>query len=129
MGDYAHSASFPAPLCRRLAAEVVASGIFGVDVLEIWPDLGSLMRVAVLVVLAGLYVPSLLDTRGPEQRQMQAGNFFRNLALLGASLAMLGFFVAAGESPRFTITALCSIRRSETSARIIPASVGFLLRP
>ena len=32
--------------------------------LGIWPDLGSLMMAA-LVVLAGLYVPSLRDTRGP----------------------------------------------------------------
>ena len=35
---------------------------------------------------------------------MQAGNYVRNVALLGASLAMLGFVVAAEESSRFTIT-------------------------
>jgi hypothetical protein len=49
--------------------------------------------------------------------------------LLGDSLAMLGFFVAAGESLRFTITGPLFIRRSATSARIIRASVGFFVRP
>jgi hypothetical protein len=38
------------------------------------------------------------------RRRTQAGNFYRNVALLGASLA-LWFFVAAGEAVRFTLTA------------------------
>jgi hypothetical protein len=49
--------------------------------------------------------------------------------LLGDSLGMLGFFVAAEESLRFTITGPLFIRRSATSARIIRASVGFFVRP
>jgi hypothetical protein len=32
----------------------------------------------------------------------EAGNYVRNVALLGASLGMLGFVVAAEESSRFT---------------------------
>ena len=50
-------------------------------------DVGSLM-VALFVVLAGLYFHRFWTIEDPAQRQMQSGNFFRNVALLGVSLMM-----------------------------------------
>jgi hypothetical protein len=60
--------------------------------------------IAVFVVPAGLYFHRFWTIDDPAQRQTQSGNFFRNVALLGASFAMFGFFVAIGEGLRFAIT-------------------------
>ena len=103
MGDYARSAHFPAPLVAGWPAGVWLLAASLSIVLGIWPDVGSLM-IGVFVVLAGLYFHRFWTLEDAAQREMQAGNFFRNVALLGASLAMLGLFVAAGEGLRFTIT-------------------------
>jgi uncharacterized membrane protein YphA (DoxX/SURF4 family) len=103
MGDYARSAQFPAPSVAGWPAGVWLLAASLSIVLGIWPDVGSLM-IGVFVVPAGLYFHRFWTLEDAAQRQMQAGNFFRNVGLLGASLAMLGFFVAAGEGLRFTIT-------------------------
>ncbi len=103
MGDYARSAAFPAPFLAGWPAGVWLLAASLSIALGIWPDLGSLM-IAVFVVLAGLYFHRFWRIEDPTQRQAQAGNFFRNVALLGASLAMFGFFASAGEGLRFTIT-------------------------
>lgn len=103
MGDYARSAAFPAPFLAGWPAGVwllAASLSIG---LGIWPDLGSLM-VAVFVVLAGAGFHRFWSIEDPAQRQTQAGNLFRNVALLGASLALFGFFASAGDGLRFAIT-------------------------
>ena len=72
--------------------------------LGIWADVGSLM-IALFLVLAALYFHRFWTIQDEGQRQTQASNFYRNVALLGASLALLGFFfVAAGEGGRFTLT-------------------------
>lgn len=103
MGDYARSAAFPAPYLAGWPAGVWLLAASLSIVLGIWPDLGSAM-VAVFVVLAGLYFHRFWRLEDAAQRQMQGGNFFRNVALLGASLMMFGFFASAGEGLRFTIT-------------------------
>ena len=103
MGEYARSAAFPAPYLAGWPAGVWLLAASLSIVLGIWPDLGSLM-VAVFVVLAGLGFHRFWTVEDAAQRQMQAGNFFRNVALLGASLMMLGFFASAGEGLRFTAT-------------------------
>jgi putative oxidoreductase len=103
MGDYARSAAFPAPyLAGWLAGIWLLAASLSIAV-GIWPDVGSLM-IAVFVVPAGLYFHPFWTIDDPAQRQAQSGNFFRNVALVGASLAMFGFFVAIGQGLRFAIT-------------------------
>ncbi len=102
MGDYARSAAFPAPYLAGWPAGVWLLAASLSIALGIWPDLGSAM-VAVFVVPAGLYFHRFWRIEDPAERQMQSGNFFRNVALLGASLAMFGL-VSIGEGLRFAIT-------------------------
>ncbi len=93
----------PVPWDRRLAGRCLAPGGRRVDRAR---HLGR-RRVAhdrLFLVLAALYFHRYRTIDDDGQRQTQAGNFYRNVALLGASLALLGFFVAAGEAVRFTIT-------------------------
>jgi hypothetical protein len=88
---------------RRLAGRCLAPGGRRVDRTR---HLGR-SRVAhdrPVLVLAALYFHRFWTIRDEGQRQTQASNFYRNVALLGASLALWGFFVAAGEAVRFTLT-------------------------
>jgi hypothetical protein len=55
--------------------------------LGIWADMGSVM-IALFVLLAGLYFHRFWTIQDDLQRQNLAGNFYRNVALLGASLAL-----------------------------------------
>ncbi len=103
MGDYARSAAFPAPYLAGWPAGVWLLAASLSIAVGIWPDLGSLM-ISVFVVPAGLYFHRFWTIDDPAQRQTQSGNFFRNVALLGASFAMFGFFVAIGGGLRFAIT-------------------------
>ena len=103
MGDYSRAASFPAPYLAGWPAGVWLLAASLSIALGIWPDLGSLM-VAVFVVPAGLYFHRFWTLEDPAQRQMQSGNLFRNVAFLGASLALFGLFVSVGEGMRFAIT-------------------------
>ena len=66
--------------------------------------------IAVFVVLAALYFHRLWVLEDADQRQTQAQSFYRNVALLGASLAVMGFFVVAGEGLRSRSPARCWIR-------------------
>jgi putative oxidoreductase len=102
MGDYARAASFPAPYLAGWPAGLWLLAASLSIALGIWPDLGSLM-VAVFVVPAGLYFHRFW-TLEDSQRQAQSGNLFRNVALLGASLAMFGLFVSSGAGLRFAVT-------------------------
>ena len=103
MGDYARSSNFPVPAVAGWPAGVWLVAASVSIALGIWADLGSLM-IALFVSLAALYFHRFWSVEDAGQRQTQAGNFYRNVALLGASLALWGFFVAAGEATRFTLT-------------------------
>lgn len=103
MSDYARAAAFPVPYLAGWPAGVWLLAASLSIALGLWPDLGLAM-VAVFLVLAGLYFHRFWTAEDTAQRQMQAGNFLRNVALLGASLAMFAFFASAGESLRFTVT-------------------------
>ena len=103
MGDYARSAAFPSPHLAGWPAGVWLLAASASIALGIWPDVGSLM-VGVFVVLAGLYFHRFWTVQDAAQRQTQGGNFFRNVALLGASLLMFGYFASTGGDLRFTIT-------------------------
>jgi uncharacterized membrane protein YphA (DoxX/SURF4 family) len=71
--------------------------------LGIWPDVGALM-IAAFVTIAASYFHRFWTIEDPQQRNVQNQLFFRNVIALGAALMMFGFFAAAGESLRYTIT-------------------------
>ena len=78
-------------------------------VLGIWPDIGALMMAAFLIPTAILFHP-FWRFSDPVQRRTQRGSFFRNVSLLGASLALFAFLTVVGPG-RFAITeALFTLR-------------------
>jgi putative oxidoreductase len=89
MTGYARSAGFPFPGIGGWPAGAwllagAASIAFG-----IWADVGSLM-IALFLVLAALYFHRFWTIQDEGERQTQASNFYRNVALLGASLPCWG---------------------------------------
>jgi putative oxidoreductase len=103
MGDYSRTASFPAPYLAGWPAGVWLLAASASIALGIWPDVGSLM-LGVFVIPSALYFHRFWTIEDPAQRQAQLGSFVRNVALLGASLAMFGFFVSIGAGLRFAVT-------------------------
>lgn len=71
--------------------------------LGIWPDVEALMLTA-LRGDRGSLPPPLLGGEHPAERYVQTSYFYRNLIVFGASLVMFGFFAAAGDALRYTIT-------------------------
>src|SRR5215204_1574662 len=103
MTGYARSAGLPFPGIGGWPAGVWLLAGAASIALGIWAEVGSLM-IALFLVLAALYFHRFWMIQDEGHRQTQAGNFYRNVALLGASLVLWGFFVAAGEAVRFTLT-------------------------
>jgi len=87
MKGYARSAGFPFPGIGGWPAGVWLLAGAASMALGIWADMGSVM-IALFVLLAGLYFHRFWTIQDDLQRQTQAGNFYRNVALLGASLAL-----------------------------------------
>ena len=103
MLGYAASARFPQPYLAGWPAGIwLLAGAVSLA-LGVWPDIGVLM-IGLFVVLAASYFHRFWEIQDQAQRQMQMQLFFRNVIALGASLALFGFFAAAGEGLRFTIT-------------------------
>jgi len=71
-------------------------------VLGIWPDVGVLMMAAFLVPTAVMFHPYWTFS-DPAQRRTQRGSFYRNLSLLGATLALFAFFTVTGPG-QFALT-------------------------
>jgi len=71
-------------------------------VLGIWPDVGALMMAAFLIPTTLLFHP-FWTFSDAAQRRTQRGSFFRNVSLLGASLALFAFLTVVGPG-RFAIT-------------------------
>jgi putative oxidoreductase len=69
----------------------------------IWPDIGSLLLAAFLVP-AGILFHPFWQFSDPTVRRTQEGGFYRDVSLLGASLALFAFFTTMGHLP-FAITA------------------------
>ena len=104
MIGYARSARLPLPYLAGWPSALWLGAGSVLLALGIWPDLGSLMLGA-FVIPAALYFHRFWTIEDPGQRQTQATNFFRNLALLGASLATFGLLATIGPGLRFAITA------------------------
>ena len=71
-------------------------------VLGIWPDLGVLMIAAFLIPTTILFHP-FWTFSDATQRRTQRGSFFRNISLLGATLALFAFLSVIGPG-KFAIT-------------------------
>ena len=71
-------------------------------VLGIWPDVGALMMAAFLVPTTLLFHP-FWTISDAAQRRTQASNFYRNVSLLGATLALFALLSVVGPGP-FAIT-------------------------
>ena len=78
-------------------------------VLGIWPDVGALMMAAFLIPTAFLFHP-FWTFSDATQRRTQRGSFFRNISLLGATLALFAYLTVVGPG-RFALTgALFNLR-------------------
>ncbi|SRR6266852_2263942 len=71
-------------------------------VLGIWPDVGALMMAAFLIPTTFLFHAFWTFSDGT-QRRAQQSNFYRNISLLGATLALFALFSVVGAG-RFAIT-------------------------
>jgi uncharacterized membrane protein YphA (DoxX/SURF4 family) len=71
-------------------------------VLGIWADIAALMMAAFLVPTTLLF-HAFWTFSDPAQRRTQQSNFYRNVSLLGANLALFAFFLVVGPG-QFAIT-------------------------
>jgi len=71
-------------------------------VLGIWPDVGALMMAAFLIPTTILF-HAFWKLSDATQRRTQEGAFYRNLSLLGATLALFAL-LSVGGAGRFAIT-------------------------
>jgi putative oxidoreductase len=102
MVGYAKQARFPLPRLAGWPAGLwLAAGSLSV-ILGAWADVGALM-LALFVVLAAAGFHRFWKFEG-EQRQTQRSNFLRNVAFLGAALALFAFFATAGHDLPLTLT-------------------------
>lgn len=71
--------------------------------LGVWPDIGALM-----IVLCGIptawWIHSWWRYDDDQMKQTQQTIFFRNVAFIGAGIALFGLFVALGDELRFVVT-------------------------
>jgi hypothetical protein len=108
MKGYARSAGFPFPGIGGWPAGVWLLAGAASMALGIWADMGSVM-IALFVLLAGLYFHRFWTIQDDLQRQTLAGNFYRNVALLGASLALW----ASSSQPMMPFASRSPVRCSE----------------
>lgn len=78
-------------------------------VLGVWPDVGALMMAAFLIPAALLF-HNFWTFSDPAQRRTQQGSFFRNVSLLGATLALFALFGVAGPGQLAITGALFNLR-------------------
>jgi uncharacterized membrane protein YphA (DoxX/SURF4 family) len=101
--QYAQALRFPVPAIAGWPTGLwMIAGSISVA-LGIWPDVGSLMLGAFLL-LAMVSFHRYWELEDEQQKMLQQTQFFRNLSMLGAALVMFGTFVALGPEMRFTIT-------------------------
>jgi len=87
-------AGWPTGAWLSLAAVMMVFGI--------WPDIAALLIAAFLVPTTILFHP-FWTFSDPAQRRTQQSNFYRNISLLGATLALFALFSVVGAG-RFAIT-------------------------
>jgi putative oxidoreductase len=88
-------AGWPAGAWLAVAAVSVAVGI--------WADLGTLM-LAAFVIPTAWFLHAFWKLEDPTQRQTQHMAFLRNVAFLGAALALFAVFASIDHGLRFAVT-------------------------
>jgi putative oxidoreductase len=109
-GHIANHARFVATASGKIPVPYVAGWPVGAwlvlailsTVLGIWPDVGAVMLAAFLIPTSLLFHP-FWTFSDAAQRRTQRGSFFRNVSLLGATLALFAFLTVVGPG-RFAIT-------------------------
>jgi len=109
-GHIANHARYVATARGKIPVPYVAGWPVGVwlvlailaTVLSIWPDVGALMLAAFLIPTSLLFHP-FWTFSDAAQRRTQRGSFFRNVSLLGATLALFAFLIVTGPG-QFAVT-------------------------
>jgi len=109
-GHIANNARYVATAKGKIPIPYVAGWPVGVwlvlailsTVLGIWPDVGALMMAAFLIPTTLLFHP-FWTFSDAAQRRTQRGSFFRNVSLLGATIALFAFLTVVGPG-RLAIT-------------------------
>lgn len=103
MSGYAQSRGVPAARAAVLAGGVLLL-LGGLSVLlGVWPDLGALL-LAVFLIPTAVLMHGFWKETDPQARQMEQIQFSKDTALAGASLMLLGLFVAVGDQLGLVIT-------------------------
>jgi putative oxidoreductase len=116
-GHIVNHARYVAGSGRRLPIPYLAGWPTGVlflvadlsIIVGIWPDIGALLLVAFLVPAGLLFHPFWTFSDATERRTHE-GSFYRDVSLLGASLALFAFFTAVGHVPFALTGALLNLR-------------------
>jgi len=104
MVGYARAKAFPlAAFAGWPAGAYLAVAALSL-LLGIWPDIGAIM-VGLFVIPAALYFHNFWTVKDAAARRTEQGNFIRNVALLGAALALFALFASVGTGLKFVITA------------------------
>lgn len=102
MAGYAASKGVPQAYAATVAGGILlALGSVSV-LLGIWADLGSLLLAAFLIPTA-LMMHAFWKETG-QGRMTESVQFFKDMGLAGAALALAGLFSIAGDALDFTIT-------------------------
>jgi putative oxidoreductase len=103
MTGYAKTTGFPLPILAGTPAGLwlIAGGVSVAA--GLWGDLGALM-LGLFVVLAGIGFHRFWSIEDPAQRSTQRQAFWRNVALLGASLTLFAVFSSFGARLPLTVT-------------------------
>lgn len=103
MAGYARQMGAPAPALGGWPAGIwLLAGALSVAV-GIWPDIGALM-IAAWGIPTAWWIHAWWRYDDPDAQQTQQQLFFRNVAFIGAGIALFALFVALGDDLRFVIT-------------------------
>jgi putative oxidoreductase len=103
MTGYAKQAGVPVPVVAGWPAGAwLAAAAVSVAV-GIWADLGVLM-IAAFLVPTTWFLHAFWRFEDPTQRQTQRQSFLRNVAFLGAALALFAVFASIDHGLRFAVT-------------------------
>ncbi len=101
---YARAKAFPLATFAGWPAGVYL-GVAALSLLlGIWPDIGAIM-LGLFVIPAALYFHNFWTVKDAAAKRTEQGNFLRNVALLGAALALFALFASVGTGLKFVITA------------------------
>ena len=103
MTGYAKQSGVPVPVVAGWPAGAwLAAGAVSVAA-GVWADVGALM-LAAFVIPTSWYLHAFWRFEDPAQRQTQQQAFLRNVAFLGAALALFAVFASIDHGLRFAVT-------------------------